>query len=335
MSSHRSWSSLTAMSDLTSAPPVIVIAGPTASGKSSAALAAATVLDGVVINADSMQVYADLRILTARPTVADERIVPHRLYGVLPAERPCSAASWVDMALAEIAAAQASDRQPILVGGTGLYLKALMEGLNQIPPIPDTIRQATREMFEQLGGAAFHDQLKRWDPAMARRLNAGDSQRMVRAWEVMAATNRSLADWQTDEVAGPPPGMRFDLHILMPPRPDLYAICDSRFRAMIDQGALDEADKLAQRHLSPDLPSMKAVGVPELLAHLSGQIDLPVAVGKAQQSTRNLAKRQFTWFRNQLSPDRLPASVHASHVYDAQQSESLRAEILKNIRKSR
>ena len=318
-----------------SAPPVIVLAGPTASGKSGVALDLAQAFDGVVINADSMQVYADLQILTARPTVAEEAAAPHRLYGVLPAERPCSAVSWVDMALAEIARTQSSGQQPILVGGTGLYLKALTEGLNQIPPVPAHIRQATRELHEQLGGPAFHEQLKRWDPAMARRLNPGDTQRLIRAWEVMAATNRSLPDWQADEAAGPPPGMRFDLHLLMPPRQDLYAACDARFLAMIDQGALNEAAMLAARDLSPDLPAMKAVGVPELLAHLEGRVDLPTAIAKAQQATRNLAKRQFTWFRNQVSPERTESSVHASHVYDAQYSESLTAEILKNIRKSR
>ncbi len=316
-------------------PPVIVIAGPTASGKSGVALALAQELDGVVINADSMQVYADLRILTARPTAEDEAAAPHRLYGVLPAEQPCSAAAWVDMALAEIAVAQADGRQPILVGGTGLYLKALTEGLNQIPAIPAHVRQATRDMHAELGGEAFHEQLSRWDPAMARRLEPGDTQRLIRAWEVMAATNRSLADWQADEIAGPPPEMRFDLHILMPPREQLYAVCDARFLTMIELGALNEVAALAARGLSPDLPAMKAVGVPELLAHLGGTIDLPTAISKAQQATRNLAKRQFTWFRNQVAPERLAPSVHASHVYSAQHSESLVAEILQKIRKSR
>ena len=316
-------------------PPVIAIAGPTASGKSGVALALAQALDGVVINADSMQVYADLRILTARPTAADEAAAPHRLYGVLPAEQPCSVAAWVDMALAEIALAQSQGRQPILVGGTGLYLKALTEGLNQIPPIPAHVRQATRDLHAQLGGPAFHEQLSRWDPAMARRLQPGDTQRLIRAWEVMAATNRSLADWQADAAVGPPPDMRFDLHILMPPRAPLYAVCDARFLTMIEQGGLDEAAALAGRGLGPDLPAMKAVGVPELLAYLAGTIDLPTAISKAQQATRNLAKRQFTWFRNQISPKRPAPSVHASHVYDAQQSESLAAEILQKIRKSR
>ncbi|MEM7442026.1 MAG: tRNA (adenosine(37)-N6)-dimethylallyltransferase MiaA [Pseudomonadota bacterium] len=318
-----------------SAPPVILIAGPTASGKSGVALAAAKVLNGVIINADSMQVYSDLRIVTARPTVEDEREAPHRLYGVLPADRPCSAAAWVDMALAEIAHARSQGHRPIFVGGTGLYLKALIEGLNQIPPIPDHVRTATREMHQQLGAAAFHEQLSRWDPAMARRLNSGDTQRMIRAWEVMAATNRSLEDWQAEPSSGPPEGMRFDLHVLMPPRPALYAVADGRFVSMVEQGALDEVRALADRRLPRDLPAMKAVGVPELMAHLAGDLKIETAIAKAQQATRNLAKRQFTWFRHQFSADRLGPSVHASHVYDAQQSESLSQEILKNIRKSR
>lgn len=311
---------------------VIVIGGPTASGKSALALELALALDGVVINADSMQVYAELEILTARPGAADLARAPHRLYGVLPAGTRCSAAAWCDMALAEIGLAQKAGRRPIVVGGTGLYLRALMEGLSPIPPVPEEIRRATVELHETLGGEVFHAELMRWDPKTAQRLNPGDSQRLIRAWEVMVATNRSLADWQSEAGAGPPPGMVFDMVVLEPPRADLYAACDGRFRAMIAAGALEEARALLALGLAPDLPAMKAVGVPELAAHLSGEIDLEAAIAKAQQATRNLAKRQTTWFRNQRPSGEGDARVQRCHVVGAQYSEKIIPEILPFLR---
>lgn len=323
--------------DASTASPIIVIAGPTASGKSAAAIDAAEALDGTVINADSMQIYADLRIVTARPSAADEARVPHRLFGVLPGTSPCSAGAWCDMALAEIALAQQQGRRPIVVGGTGLYLKALLEGLNQIPPVPDHIRQATRELFDTLGNEAFHDQLKRWDPKMANRLPAADSQRMIRAWEVMAATNRSLADWQVEAQTGPPPGMRFALLVLSPERQALYAACDARLDAMVDAGAVDEVRDLVSRGLPGDLPIMKTVGVPDLAAHVRGEVSLDAALSAAKAATRRYAKRQVTWLRHQLPPGRpdWPESVHACHAIDAQYSETLGPEMfafLRNLR---
>jgi tRNA dimethylallyltransferase len=311
-------------------PPVIVIGGPTASGKSALALDLARALDGVVINADSMQVYRELEILTARPGAADLAAAPHRLYGVLPAATRCSAASWVDMALAEIALAQGRGQRPIVVGGTGLYLKALMEGLNLIPPVPEPIRRATVETLEALGNAGFHEQLARWDPVMARRLAPGDTQRMVRAWEVMVATGRSLADWQAEAASGPPPGMVFDLLVLAPPREVLHAACEGRFRRMLAEGALDEVRRLLALNLDPGLPAMKAVGVPELAAHLRGEIDLDGAVARAQAATRQLAKRQTTWFRHQRPAQ--GSRLRVSHVAEEQYSESLTEKILPFVR---
>ena len=305
---------------------VIVIGGPTASGKSALALDLAEALGGVVINADSMQVYAELSILTARPGPADLGRAPHRLYGVLPAATRCSAAAWCDMALAEIGLAQKDGRRPIVVGGTGLYLKALTEGLSPIPPVPEEIRRATVELHETLGGEAFHAELMRWDPKMAQRLAPGDTQRLIRAWEVMVTTNRSLADWQLEAGSGPPPGMLFEWVVLAPPREALYAACDGRFRAMIAAGALDEAKALLAQDLDPELPAMKAVGVPELAAHLRGEIDLETAIARAQQATRNLAKRQTTWFRHQKPA--AGARVQRSHVASAQYSEKIAAETL-------
>jgi tRNA dimethylallyltransferase len=309
---------------------VVVIGGPTASGKSALALDLACALNGVVINADSMQLYAELAILTARPSADDLARAPHRLYGVLAAAHPSSVAAWCDMAYAEIARAGAAGLRPIVVGGTGLYLKALIEGLSPIPAIPDHIRAATRELHATLGGEGFHAELARWDPKMARRLDAGDTQRMIRAWEVMVATNRSLADWQAEAPTLPPPGLRFRLLVLDPPRDVLYRACDGRFLAMLDRGAEAEVARLLALDLDPSLPAMKAVGVPELAAFLRGEIGREAAIARAQQATRNLAKRQTTWFRHQR-----PATgdtVQGCHVATAQYSQTLSCEILPFLR---
>jgi len=282
---------------------VLVIGGPTASGKSGLALALAERLGGTVINADSMQVYAELRIVTARPGPGDEARAPHRLYGVVPASVRMSAARWRELALAEIAAAQASGRLPVVVGGTGLYLRALMEGLSDIPPIPEDVRAAAKDLHARLGGEAFHAELSRRDPAGAAKLFPGDTQRLVRAWEVIEATGRTLGDWQA---AGRETAPDLDFHTLVvePPRDRLYAACDARFLIMLEQGALEEVRMLATQGLDEDLPVMKALGVPELLAHLRGQATLAEATARAQQLTRNYAKRQTTWFRHQMGAAR-------------------------------
>ena len=275
---------------------VIVIGGPTGGGKSALALALAERLDGVVINADAMQVYRELRILTARPTDWQEGRVPHRLYGVLPAAQACSAASWRAMALAEIDAA--APRLPILVGGTGLYLSALMTGLPPVPEIPRPVRAAARDRHRVLGGVGLHAELATRDAAMAARLDPGDKQRLIRAWEVVEATGRSLAEWQ-QEPAGPPAGLDFRPVLVAPPRTALYAACDARFLGMVEDGAMDEVRRLLALGLDRDLPAMKALGVRELGRHIAGELDLDRAITQAQQATRNYAKRQLTWFRHQ------------------------------------
>jgi tRNA dimethylallyltransferase len=196
--------------------------------------------------------------------------------------------------------------------------------------VPEHIRTATIEALEALGNAGFHEQLSRWDPVMARRLAPGDTQRMVRAWEVMVATGRSLADWQAEAASGPPPGMLFDLIVLAPPRQALYAACDGRFRRMLEEGALDEVRALLALGLDPVLPAMKAVGVPELAAHLHGETDLEAAIAAAQTATRQLAKRQTTWFRHQRPP--AGAAVRISYVAEEQYSESLTEKILPFVR---
>lgn len=280
---------------------VVIIAGPTASGKSGLALALAEEFGGTIINADSQQLYRDLPILSARPDAAAEARAPHRLYGVLDASERGSAARWRDLAEAEIAAATAAGRLPLLVGGTGLYLRALIHGLAPVPDIPAEIRAEGAAIYERVGGSGFRDRLAELDPDAAARLPPGDRQRLLRAWEVARATGVPLRDWHRGTAAGAP--YRFATILLMPPRERLYPACDARFAAMVAAGALDEVRALAARGLPPDLPAMKGVGVRELLAHLRGELTLDEAIAAGQMATRRYAKRQMTWFRHQLSAD--------------------------------
>lgn len=282
------------------APPVLIIAGPTASGKSALALAVAADMGGPVINADSLQCYRDLEILTARPGPDAMARAPHRLYGFLDAAERGSAGSWREAALVEIAAATAAGSLPIVVGGTGLYIRALTDGLAPFPEIPEEIRQEAAALHHMLGGAAFRDHLATLDPVAARRLDAGDTQRLVRAYAVLRATGVPIGAWR--ERAHPAAPYRFATILLMPPREDLYVACDARFAAMIGRGGLVEAATLAGRGLDPDLPAMKAVGLPELMRHLRGETSLTEAVAAAQRATRHYAKRQMTWFRHQTIP---------------------------------
>jgi tRNA dimethylallyltransferase len=295
--------------------PVLIVAGPTGSGKSALAIDAAVEFRGTVINADSMQVYRELRLLTARPTPEDEARVPHRLFGVLPAAEVCSAGRWLAMAADVIVAARTQGRLPIVVGGTGLYLKALTNGLAPVPEVAEAVRGAARALHRRLGGDAFRDALARLDPVAAARLPAGDSQRLVRAYEVAAATGRTLADWQRQAPAIPAVDARFATIVLSPPREDLYAAVDARFDAMIAAGALDEVRALVALGLDPALPAMKAVGVKELAAHLRGEIDLERACAAAKKATRNFAKRQRTWLRHQLDPDEQAFEQYSERIY--------------------
>lgn len=303
--------------------PVLIVAGPTASGKSGLALAVAEEFDGVIINADSMQIYRELRVLTARPSAEDEARAPHRLYGVLSAREVGSAALWRTMALAEIAAAHAAGKLAIVCGGTGLYLKALTQGLSPMPEPPADLREAWRARLAAEGAAALHRELAVLDPEMAARLKPGDSQRILRALEVFEATGRSLAEWQRIPAGGPPAGLRFATILLAPPRDILYAACDRRLAAMLESGALDEVRQLTALGLDPALPAMKAVGIAEFAAHLAGNRDLATALAAARQATRHYAKRQTTWFRHQLIAD---------FTISAQFSETLNDEIFAFIR---
>ncbi len=278
---------------------LLVIGGPTASGKSALALAIAEQAGGTVINADSMQVYRELPVLTAQPDADAQARAPHLLYGVLGIEELCSAGRWLEMAQAAIAAARAGGRLPIVVGGTGLYLRSLTGGLADIPPVPEAVRASVRARLAEIGPAAFHRELAAQDPEIAARLHPSDGQRLGRAAEVLAATGRSLAAWQRETPAPTPAGLRTIL--VSPPRAALYAACDGRFEAMLAAGALEEARAVLDRSdLAAGLPALKALGLRELMAHLDGSLSREAAVAAAQTATRHYAKRQMTWFRGQF-----------------------------------
>lgn len=278
----------------------VLIAGPTASGKSALALEIAERLGGVVVNADSMQVYRDLRIITARPTPEEEARVPHRLYGHVDAAENYSVGRWcrdVAEALAEI---RSQGRLPIVVGGTGLYFKALTAGLAAIPPIPAELRDAVRARIKTEGAPALHAELSAVDPATARRITEKDRSRISRALEVILATGRPLSDWHRE---GLPPVLDAERAVrifLTVERRDLVRRIEARFGSMLEAGALSEISALRRRNLDPALPAMKAHGVPWLIRHLEGEISLAEAVAGAVMDTRRYAKRQVTWFRTQM-----------------------------------
>jgi tRNA dimethylallyltransferase len=276
----------------------LLIAGPTASGKSGVALALAEKFGATIVNADSMQVYADLRVLTARPTADEEDRAPHRLFGEIDGAVNYSVGRWsrrVQEILDEI-----GEGPVILVGGTGLYFRALTEGLSEMPTVPEAVRAATRERAERRATADLHAELQTLDPDTALRLRPSDRQRTLRALEVFAATGRPLASFQGARRAPAlAPGEWTGL-FLGPDREALYRRINARFDAMIAKGALDEAAALAERRLDPALPVMRAHGVPHLIAHLEGRLTLAEAAERAKVDTRHYAKRQFTWARHQL-----------------------------------
>ncbi|MEQ8397820.1 tRNA (adenosine(37)-N6)-dimethylallyltransferase MiaA [Thalassobaculum sp.] len=301
---------------------VLVIAGPTASGKSALAMHMAEAMDGVVINADSMQVYRDLRILTDRPGPVEEGRVPHRLFGVLDGADRGSAAWWRDAALAEIKAATEGGRLAIVCGGTGLYLRALLDGLADIPPVPDAVVQAAAARFAAIGGDAFRSELHALDPLAADRLFPGDARRLQRAWAVATGTGRALSSWQAD-AARPPGEITFRTVLLFPPRPVSADAVEQRFRTMVETGAIEEVENLLARALDPALPVMKALGVPQIAAFLDGRASLDEAVRTSVTATRQYAKRQRTWFRHQFRSD---------YRIDAKFSESAFEKIFPKIR---
>jgi tRNA dimethylallyltransferase len=278
----------------------VLIAGPTASGKSALALELAQKTGGVVINADSMQVYRDLRVITARPTPQEEAQVPHRLYGHVDATVNFSVGYWVADAAAALAEVRSQNRLPIFVGGSGLYFKALTHGLSAVPPIPPAVREDVRSRLERDGVEALHAELAQRDPDTAERLRPRDRTRIARALEVVEATGRSLTDWHREGLPPLLPSGELSALFLAPDRDQLYARIDARFDAMLKAGALEEVAALSARHLDPLLPAMKAHGVPALIRHLGGEITRAEAAEIGRANTRQYAKRQFTWFRHQL-----------------------------------
>lgn len=281
------------------APQAIAIVGPTASGKSAAARAIASAFGGTIVNADSMQVYRELAVLTARPDAAALAAAPHRLYGVAAAAEPWSAARWRDAALSEIANARAAGSLPILVGGTGLYIKALTQGLADIPAVPAEVRAAARRRHAEIGAARFHGELAALDAEMGARLAPGDTQRVLRAYEVVKATGRSIAAFQREGAGGATVGVA--TLVIAPGRAQLDPAIAARCAQMMDAGAAAEVAALNALGLDRSLPAMKAVGVPELTRLLSGEIDAATALELFRTATRQYAKRQRTWFRHQAN----------------------------------
>jgi tRNA dimethylallyltransferase len=280
-------------------PPVALIAGPTASGKSALALALAERAGGAIVNADSAQVYRGLEILSAAPSDAERARAEHRLYGIRDVGDPCSAAAWAELAKGQIGQLHREGRLPILVGGTGLYIRTLLDGMAPVPAIDAAVRDEVR-------GATAEENRRRLealDPGAAARLHPSDRSRAARALEVLLSTRRTLRDWQAAREGGIGASVALRPLILLPPREWLYRRCDERFAAMVGGGAQAEVEALLARGLNPNLPAMRAIGVPELSAYLRGELSLEAATAAGQQATRRYAKRQYTWFAHQSPPD--------------------------------
>jgi tRNA dimethylallyltransferase len=304
-----------AVNNPASLPALVLIAGPTASGKSALALALAEKTGGIVINADSAQVYSDLRIVSARPTPEEESRAPHRLYGYRDGAQPCSAADWAADAKVAVREAHAADRLPIVVGGTGLYIRTLLEGIAPVPEIDPEVRSTVRG----LPIAEAYAALRREDPPAGERLRPTDTTRIARALEVVRSTGRSLAEWQQQRLGGIAGQIELRPLVLLPPREWLHQRCDRRFEVMMGPEGLREVEALLARGLPPSLPVMRAIGVPEISAFLSGSLSRQQALAAGQAATRRYAKRQYTWFRHQPPQDwpRFTAPLDCGAMADA------------------
>jgi tRNA dimethylallyltransferase len=281
-----------------------IVAGPTASGKSAKALEIASAVHGVVINADSMQVYSALPILTAQPSEEDKAAAPHKLYGTLHPNNSCSAGNWREMVEPVIRETIADGKTPVIVGGSGLYIKALTHGLSPMPDVPEEVRRAAAAKQQKLGNPAFHAELMKRDPVMAARFHPFHTARLVRAWEVLEATGKSLAEWQKGDRLAPPDEWDFIITKMMPERSELIRRCEKRFLWMLENGALEETEDFARRidegEIRSDVPLAKALGFRPLRDYLKGKITKEKAIERGQAETRRYAKRQVTWFRHQL-----------------------------------
>ncbi|MEZ5814806.1 MAG: tRNA (adenosine(37)-N6)-dimethylallyltransferase MiaA [Alphaproteobacteria bacterium] len=283
---------------------IYIIAGPTASGKSAKALELARTMGGVIINCDSQQIYDGLPILSAQPGDEDKAEIPHRLYAALHPNDVCSAGNYREMVEPVIEEVIAAGKTPVICGGTGLYIKALIEGLSPMPDIPDEVRQSVVARYEENGAEEFYKELQKRDPVMAARFHAGHKARIIRAMEVLDATGKSLAKWQELERTPPPAHWHFEIHKILPEREELYRRCNRRFEWMVENGALEEVEEFDKRLQSGEIkngvPLSKALGFKELRNYLNGKISKEEAIETAQTITRRYAKRQVTWFRNQL-----------------------------------
>jgi tRNA dimethylallyltransferase len=301
--------------------PVIVIGGPTASGKSATALALARYFDGEIVNADSMQIYEDLPVLTARPGPEELATAPHHLYGVLGTQDRCSAGQWRDLVQEAIRDIRGRNRLPIVVGGTGLYLRALMTGLHEMPDVPEDIRARLNLRLEEEGAPALHAELSSVDPDTAVGLNPSDGQRIVRALEIFIHTGRGLRSWQTGRIQDAPSDMRFFAVSILPPREDLYDAANERFDRMLDNGAIEEVAALLARAPAEDFPLLKAVGVPPIRAYIGEEIDRERMTELGKRDTRRYAKRQLTWFRHQFIPQMTIQTKYSEYNLDKTFSE--------------
>ncbi len=289
-----------------------IIGGPTASGKSAHAIALAEKLDGVIINADSMQIYDGLPTLTAQPSEQDKTICPHLLYGALHPNEACSAGNWREMVEPLIVKTLEKEKTPIIVGGSGLYIHALTDGLSPIPDIPNNIREKTNARQQELGNPAFFEELKQRDPIMASRLHEDHTARLIRAWEVIEFTGKSLAEWQEIPRLSPPDDWQLDVTLVMPKRETLYERCNQRFITMLN-GALEEVKAFNKAKENGDITENSllnnALGAKPLTAYLNGKIDKESAIDQGQRDTRHYAKRQVTWFRHQIKPNKNVAKI--------------------------
>lgn len=292
---------------------IYIIAGPTASGKSAHAMALAEKQDSVIINADSMQIYDGLPTLTAQPSTKEKATQAHALYGALHPNDGCSAGNWREMVEPLIADVLSEDKTPIIVGGSGLYINALIKGLSPIIDIPQDIRQAASDKQKELGNPAFHAELAKRDPVMAERLDEFNTARLVRAWEVLDATGKSLAEWQAMPRIAPPEDWSFNITLVMPERETLYNRCNQRFEWMLENGALEELEAfnkaIDKGEVSPKALLNNALGVKPLRAYLNGEISKNEAIEKGQSETRKYAKRQVTWFRHQIKDNKNVAKI--------------------------
>lgn len=277
--------------------PIIILAGPTASGKSALAMEMAKTLDVVIINADSKQVYREIPLITAQPSPEEQALVPHRLYGHISVAQHYTVSEWVADAVKTINKTRAEGKIPLLVGGTGMYLNALMKGFSDVPKNDPVLFADACALLEKIGNDAFHQKL---DPDMAAKLHPGDTQRMIRAYTVWQQTGKSLAWWQAQKKPVIFPAKDFLCFFLNRPREEVYEDCNRRFEKMVDTGIIDEVKALISLKLDPHLPAVKGHGVPEIFAYLSGEMTLEQAITQAQRNTRHYIKRQYTWFTHQM-----------------------------------